>query len=165
MKRLHIVGGKNHGKTTLIVELVKEFAGRGISVGTIKHTHHHHELDVPGKDSYRHRMAGAAAVGILSPSMNAIFLPANFGSEEVDRYAVFEPMFSTCRFILVEGDLYSTAPKVEVWRSTLETPPLIHSHKSIKAVVTDDPLPNSADVLRRSDINGLANWILREFCD
>jgi molybdopterin-guanine dinucleotide biosynthesis protein MobB len=73
MKRLHVIGGKNHGKTTLVVELVKEFSRRGISVGTIKHTHHQHELDVPGKDSYRHRMAGAAAVGILSPSMSALF--------------------------------------------------------------------------------------------
>ena len=52
MKRLHIVGGKNHGKTTLIMELVKELNRRGQTVGTIKHTHHQHELDVPGKDSY-----------------------------------------------------------------------------------------------------------------
>jgi molybdopterin-guanine dinucleotide biosynthesis protein MobB len=61
VKRLHIIGGKNHGKTMLVVELVQEFARRGIPVGTIKHTHHHHEVDVPGKDSHRHRLAGAAA--------------------------------------------------------------------------------------------------------
>ena len=46
MKRLHIIGGKNHGKTTLVVELVEEFTRRGMTVGTIKHTHHQHELDV-----------------------------------------------------------------------------------------------------------------------
>jgi molybdopterin-guanine dinucleotide biosynthesis protein MobB len=162
MKQLHIVGGKNHGKTTLIVDLVKEFAGRGIVVGTVKHTHHRHELDVPGKDSYQHRMAGAAAVGILSPSMSAVFLPADSSSDDRDRYSVFAPMFSHCRFVLIEGDLQSTAPKIEVWRRELGTPPLIRSHKSIKAVVADDALPDSADFLPRSDVAGLADWILRE---
>ena len=62
MHRLHIIGGKNHGKTTLIVELVQELTKRNLRVGTIKHTHHRHELDVPGKDSYRHRLAGAEVV-------------------------------------------------------------------------------------------------------
>ena len=102
MKRLHIVGGKNHGKTTLIVELVQELSSRGLSVGTIKHTHHHHELDVPGKDSYRHRMAGACAVGILSPAMSAVFLPVDqAASDEEDRYAALARIFQECRLVLV----------------------------------------------------------------
>ncbi|MCA9266810.1 MAG: molybdopterin-guanine dinucleotide biosynthesis protein B, partial [Planctomycetales bacterium] len=69
MKRLHLIGRKNHGKTRLIVDLVEELTSRGLRVGTIKHTHHRHELDTPGKDSYQHRTAGAAVVGILSRSM------------------------------------------------------------------------------------------------
>jgi molybdopterin-guanine dinucleotide biosynthesis protein MobB len=161
MRRLHIVGGKNHGKTTLIVELVQEFTRRGLPVGTIKHTHHRHELDVPGKDSYRHRMAGAMAVGILSPSMTAIFVPTDQESAgKEDRYTLFAPMFKQCRLILVEGDSQTTAPKIEVWRSNLGGPPLAARDPSIMAVVTDDACPVPAKVLPRSDIAGLSTWIL-----
>jgi molybdopterin-guanine dinucleotide biosynthesis protein MobB len=162
MKRLHIIGGKNHGKTTLVVELVKEFARRGIPVGTIKHTHHHHELDVPGKDSYRHRMAGASVVGILSPSMSAVYLPIDDGPQQADRYAIFAPMFLRCQFALVEGDVHTTAPKIEVWRSELGTRPLIGADKSILAIVTDDTLSITGKVLSRSDVVGVANWILSD---
>ncbi|MEO2032331.1 MAG: molybdopterin-guanine dinucleotide biosynthesis protein B, partial [Planctomycetaceae bacterium] len=61
-KRIHIVGRKNSGKTGLIVELVSFLTDLGYCVGTIKHTHHDHELDTPGKDSYRHCAAGAKVV-------------------------------------------------------------------------------------------------------
>ena len=69
-----MIGRKNSGKTTLVSELVTEFTARGYRVGTIKHTHHQHELDVPGKDSYRHREAGAAIVGIISSIVVAFLL-------------------------------------------------------------------------------------------
>ena len=161
MKRLHVIGRKNHGKTTLVVELVREFVRRGLLVGTIKHTHHHHELDVPGKDSYLHRTAGANVVGILSPSMAAIFLPTDEnGTGPEDRYSIFSPTFARCRLVLVEGDSQTAAPKIEVWRSDLGTPPLATHDKSIMAVVTDDACPVSAEVLPRSDVARLSNWIL-----
>ena len=160
MKRLHIVGGKNHGKTTLIVDLVQELSRRGWTVGTIKHTHHHHELDVPGKDSYRHRLAGASAVGILSPAMTAVFLPVDDDvSGGNDRYSHFAPLFQRCRLVLVEGDSQTTAPKIEVWRSELGTPPLATRDRSILVLVTDDASPASAIVLPRSNVSGLADWI------
>jgi molybdopterin-guanine dinucleotide biosynthesis protein B len=161
MKRLHIIGGKNHGKTTLLVELVGELCRRGIAVGTIKHTHHDHELDVPGKDSYQHRVAGAAAVGILSPAMTAVFLPVK-SNDTSDPYSIFAPFFSRCRLILIEGDSQTTAPKIEVWRKALGTPPLAADDQSILAVVSDDPLPVEADVLPRSDLAGLADWLLNK---
>jgi len=159
MNRLHVIGRKNHGKTTLVVELVEEYVRRGIPVGTVKHTHHRHELDVPGKDSYRHRLAGATAVGILSPKMSAVFLPSDQDGAEGDRYAVFAPLFASCRFILVEGDSCTPAPKIEVWRSELGTPPLATDDQSILAIVTDNPVPIAARILSRSDILGLADWI------
>jgi molybdopterin-guanine dinucleotide biosynthesis protein B len=165
MKRLHIIGGKNHGKTTLVVELVKELTRRGVSVGTIKHTHHQHELDLPGKDSYLHRLAGAAPVGILSPSMNAMFWPATDNSEVSDRYSAFGPMFARCQLVLVEGDSQATAPKIEVWRSELNTVPLASHDKSVLAIVTDEPPPTAAKILSRSDVRGLAEWILNQFVE
>ena len=166
MKRLHVIGGKNHGKTTLVVELVREFTRHGIFVGTIKHTHHQHELDMPGKDSYQHRMAGAAVVGILSPTMHALFLPVDLNDlAEEDRYSAMAPMFAGCRLVLVEGDSQTTAPKIEVWRSELGRPPLAANDQSILAVVTNDKLPFATANLPRSDVAGLSKWILSKMCE
>jgi molybdopterin-guanine dinucleotide biosynthesis protein MobB len=160
MKRLHIVGGKNHGKTTLIVELVQEFTRRGIAVGTIKHTHHQHELDVPGKDSHRHRTAGASVVGILSPSLHAVFLPTEVEPDDEDSsYTKLAPLFAGCELVLVEGDSYAQAPKIEVWRSEMQTPPLAARNGSIMAIVTDDAVPISIPVLPRSQVTRLVDWI------
>jgi molybdopterin-guanine dinucleotide biosynthesis protein MobB len=163
VNRLHIVGGKNHGKTSLVVELVKEFRQRGIAVGTIKHTHHRHELDVPGKDSHRHRTAGATAVGILSPSMCAVFLPTDAKDSEVrDRYSFLASVFTDCRLVLVEGDSQTKAPKIEVWRSELGTPPLASRDGSILAIVSDDVPPIETKKFRRSETARLADWILSD---
>lgn len=162
MKRLHVIGRKNHGKTTLVVDLVTEFTRRGISVATVKHTHHHHELDVPGKDSHRHRVAGAVAVGILSPSMTAIYLPnQENNSDRTDRYAKFTDVFSECQIMIVEGDSQASAAKIEVWRRELGEPPLAMHDRSVVAVVTDDPVSITADILPRFDIQALADWILK----
>jgi molybdopterin-guanine dinucleotide biosynthesis protein MobB len=160
MKRLHIVGRKNSGKTALIVELVRELTGRGVKVGTIKHTHHRHELDVPGKDSYQHRAAGAAVVGILSPAMSAIFIPTwEAHPAKQNRYEMFASMFAQCELVLVEGDSQTAAPKIEVWRKEAATPPLANDDTSILAVVTNDPLSVAMEVLPRSDVVGLTTWI------
>lgn len=158
--RIHIVGGKNSGKTTLVVELVEHFASRGYRVGTIKHTHHHHELDTPGKDSHRHRTAGAAVVGILSPGMSAVFRPGEDKHDAEDRYAPLAPMFEGCDLVLVEGHSRAAAPKIEVWRAANDRPPLALADASILAVVTDDPLDVSVDCWSRSDVAALADRIL-----
>ena len=81
MRRIHVVGRKNSGKTTLVVELVRHFTAAGLRVGTVKHTSHSHELDTPGKDSYQHRHAGAAVVGIFPRDI------AETKSEQVNQYA------------------------------------------------------------------------------
>jgi molybdopterin-guanine dinucleotide biosynthesis protein MobB len=163
MNRIHIIGRKNSGKTTLMVELVQQLNAMGIRVGTIKHTHHRHELDVPGKDSYRHREAGAAAVGILSPSMNAVFWPGSSvdGSDARDeRYEMFSPMFAKCEMILVEGDSQSTALKVEVWRKEVAEQPLAKADPSIHAVITDDSVDVAMNLWPRSDVPMIVEKLL-----
>lgn len=171
MNRFHIIGGKNHGKTTLVVDLVREFCSRGVGVGTIKHTHHQHELDTLGKDSQRHREAGAAVAGILSRSMNAIFWPSANKRDKMaaadqdpdDRYAAFVPMFSHCDLVLVEGDTRTSAPKLEVWRALNETAPLAGSILNVQAIVTDDSIANALPILPRAKISMIADFIL-DFC-
>lgn len=160
MFRIHIIGRKNHGKTRLVVELTREFTSRGLKVGTIKHTHHRHELDVAGKDSHQHRLAGAEVVGILSQQRMAIFLPSKTPDETADRYSQLLPFFSSCDLVIVEGDSQTTAPKIEVWRAANQTEPLAPSDDSILAVVTDDPLTTKTAILSRSDVSQLANWIM-----
>lgn len=144
MKRVHIVGRKNSGKTTLIVDLIDKFSHQGFRVGTIKHTHHDHELDTPGKDSHRHRQAGSVAVGILTQRMNAVFWPKNdiesAGEGESDRYQQFETMMDDCDIVLVEGDSRTSATRIEVFRSALGIEPMAAFDPDITAVITDDPL-------------------------
>ncbi len=164
MKRLHIVGRKNSGKTTLIVELVEYLVAAGLRVGTIKHTHHNHELDTPGKDSHRHRRAGAAVVGILSPQLNAVFYQPVHAHDSVERYEQLEPMFVDCDIILVEGHAQVAARKIEVWRSAGNQTPLADNDASILAIVSDDPVDADIPVLSRSDIPVLATDV-RRMCD
>ena len=160
MKRLHIIGRKNHGKTTLIAELVAHWRAFGLRVGTIKHTHHQHELDTPGKDSFRHREAGAAVVGILTRSLNAVFWEPPEPEEAADPYSGFAPLFADCDVVLVEGDIQTPADKLEVWRADVGSPPLAAEDPSILAVITDDPVHLPQRILRRSAIPELAQWIL-----
>lgn len=187
MKRIHIIGRKNCGKTTLVVELVEYLSAQGYRVGTTKHTHHRHELDVPGKDSHRHREAGAAVVGIVSPGMLAAFVPSDADAQQDkeqpshppgrgdDEYARLAPLYTDCDLVLVEGDIHTTAPKVEVWRSVAAESPIAVDDPSVIAVVTDEPLPGSSDdkktqdetstsipVWPRSDLADIAKKILEQ---
>lgn len=157
MDRLHIIGRKNSGKTTLIVELVQHLMSRGVKVATIKHTHHHHELDTPGKDSHRHREAGAAAVGILSPAMNAIFWPSSPDEDASGRYEQFDCLLKDCDLVLVEGHSQIEGLKVEVWREAVGAEPYARLDASIHAVVTDDELPGDLTKWPRSDVSELAD--------
>jgi molybdopterin-guanine dinucleotide biosynthesis protein MobB len=161
LKRVHIVGRKNSGKTTLIVDLVQHLTANGYRVGTIKHTHHHHELDTPGKDSHRHREAGAAVVGILSPGMTAVFRPTDrAGNDTTDRYDELAPMFADCDLVLVEGNLQTTAFKVEVWRAAVTEQPIAAQDSSIAAVITDDAVRVAVPTWSRADISIVARCLL-----
>jgi molybdopterin-guanine dinucleotide biosynthesis adapter protein len=167
MNRVHIIGGKNHGKTTLMVDLVSEFHTRGMRVGTIKHTHHSHELDIPGKDSHRHREAGAVVSGILSQSMNAVFWYdeglKNSEESHLDpdgRYCSFSWAFADCDILLVEGDTQTDAFKLEVWRAVNDTPPIAGRVNNVLAIVTDDRIETPLPILARANVAAVADFIL-----
>ncbi len=163
--RVHVVGRRNAGKTTLVCELVAELVRRRLKVATIKHTHHEHELDTPGKDSHRHRQAGAAGVGILSPALHALFvpvLPQELQSDPDSRYRRFTSAFSDCDLILVEGDLHTAAMRVEVWRSGLTEEPYACADSQIVALISDDDCPDiCCPKIPRSSISRIADEFLR----
>ena len=160
--RIHIVGKKNAGKTTLVCDLIELLTKRGLRIGSVKHTHHHHELDVPGKDSWRQRVAGSVAVGILSPGMVAMFVPQDRELAGPQRYQLFDaPAFRDCDLLLVEGDLQAEAPRVEVWRAAVGDQPWAAADSGIVAVVTDDRLSGiSCPVWARHDLPALADRLL-----
>jgi len=157
MKCIHIVGRQNHGKTTLIVELVEELSRRGIAVGTIKHSGHAHELDTPGKDSYRHRQAGARPAAVIAEQLIGLWLPRDAAA---DPYATLAPMFAGCQLVLVEGDLDRAGIKVEVWRQAAGGTCLAATRPGIRAVVSDDPLDVGIPLWPRRDVAALAMRLL-----
>jgi molybdopterin-guanine dinucleotide biosynthesis protein MobB len=143
----------------LVVDLVAHLKSQGYRVGTIKHTHHQHPLDTPGKDSYRHREAGADVVGIVSPGTHAAFWTPINASSRPD-YETLDPILDHCDLVLVEGDSHAMAPRIEVWRAALGTPPLAAKDDRIAAIVSDDELPVPTTQLGRSDVAEVAAWIL-----
>ncbi len=156
MNRIHVVGRKNHGKTTLIVDLVQEFCRRGICVGTIKHSPHVHELDHPGKDSHRHRTAGAQPAAIITADSIGVFMSRD-GRSEYERLA---PLFADCTLVLIEGDIDAAGPKIEVWRAARGTRCLVSERSDLAAVVSDDQPEVSVPVWPRHDLPRLADCIL-----
>ncbi len=160
MKRVHIIGRKNSGKTTLVVDLVEHLSERGFCVGTIKHTHHRHELDTPGKDSYQHRTAGASVVGILSRDMTAVFKSTVSDQDISDRYAKIEPAYRGCDLVLVEGNSQTDELKLEVWRKETETDPIALTDDTIHAIVSYDAPPVSQPVWPRGNIEAIADQVL-----
>jgi len=163
MNRIHIVGRKNHGKTTLVVELVQEFCGRGARVGTIKHSSHVHDLDRPGKDSYRHRAAGSQPAAIITHDSVGIFLSRDGRCE----YERLESLFTDCDIVLVEGDIDAAGVKVEVWRAAMGSSCLAAERTDIAAVISDDRVDVAVAVWARSDVARLAdelNGLIRTRC-
>jgi molybdopterin-guanine dinucleotide biosynthesis protein B len=156
MNRIHIVGRKNHGKTTLIVELLHELRARGVRVGSIKHSSHIHELDTPGKDSHRHRQAGAEPASIVTPDSIGLFLPR----PTTPVYDLLEPLYADCELVVVEGHIEAVGTKIEVWRAAMGTPCLATVHTDIRAVISDDQPPVSTPVWPRGDVTRIVDRIV-----
>lgn len=157
MKLVHIIGRQDHGKTTLVRELIAELTRRGIRIGSIKHSSHTHELDSPGKDSHAHRAAGANPAVIMAANLTAAFIAPAPGE---DMYARVAPLFAACDLVLVEGDSDGPGEKIEVWREGQGGAPIAAGRGGIAAVVTDDPAGVAIPVIRRGDIAAVADFVL-----
>lgn len=144
-----------------MVDLVRELTQRGLKMGTVKHTHHHHEFDAPGKDSFLHRQAGAAVVGLVGPRMAAAFRE-HTEAERMTAIDRMETLFEGCDLILVEGQQQVDALKIEVWREATGQPPLALEIPGVLAVVTDDVRPDwPCPVWSRSDLPGIVEHVLQ----
>lgn len=137
MKIIGIVGWKNNGKTTLIEGLVTHFAAMGLSVSTIKHAHHDFDIDHPGKDSYRHRQAGAEQVIVASKARWALVHELR-GAEEPSLEELLAQL-KPVDLVIVEGFKQHNHPKIDVVLDETATPIHANGDPSIIAAACKNP--------------------------
>jgi len=158
MKVFGIVGWKNSGKTGLMERLVSEFTARGLRVSTVKHAHHSFDVDCPGKDSDRHRVAGAQQV-LLSSANRWALMSELRGAPEPPLAELLEKL-SPVDLVLIEGYKRDSHLKVEAHRAETGQPLIASDDASIRAVASDEPLPGlSVPVLDLDDTKGIADFI------
>ena len=163
MKLFGIAGWSGSGKTTLVTALLPLLTGRGLRVSTIKHAHHGFDVDQPGKDSYEHRIAGAAEVLVTSSNRWAL-MHENRGDPE-PTLAELLPRLSPVDLVLIEGFKKESFDKLEVYRRATGKTLLQRDDPGVVAVASDTPLDNlSVPLLDLDDVAGIASFIV-EHCD
>ncbi len=155
---LGLVGWSGSGKTTLLTALLPLLRARGLRVSTVKHAHHEFDLDRPGKDSFRHRQAGAHEV-LVASSVRWALLHEVEGPEPslTDLLARLAPV----DLVLVEGFKAHPYPKLEVHRPSLGKPALWPNDPAVLAVATDEPAPECRLPQLKLDAPArIAEWIM-----
>ena len=160
MKIYGVTGWKNAGKTGLMERLVAEITSRGFSVSTIKHAHHSFDVDHPGKDSHRHRVAGAQEV--LLASKNRIALMQELRDQEEPELAHLLTRLSPVDLVLIEGYKRDRHHKIEAHRAVTGQPLIAPGDDTIRAVASDVPLTLDRPVFGLDDTIALADFVLRE---
>lgn len=135
MKLFGVVGWKNSGKTGLMERLVAEITARGLSVSTVKHAHHRFDVDQPGKDSYRHRTAGASQV-LLSSGTRWALMSELRGAPEPSLAALLAKL-DPVDLVLVEGYKRDAHPKIEAHRAATGQPLIAPGDPTVLAVASD----------------------------
>jgi len=158
MKVFGFAGWSGSGKTTLIEKLIPRFAGAGLRVSLIKHAHHTFDVDQPGKDSYRHRHAGASEVMVTS-SRRWVLMHELRGAAEPPFEEQLKRL-SPCDIVIVEGFKHAAIPKLEVWRRETGEPLLHPNDPHIVAVASDTNVSTKLPVLDLNDDAAIASFIL-----
>lgn len=156
---LCFVGRSNSGKTTLIERLIPELVKAGYRVATVKHTGHGFDLDTEGKDSWRHKRAGASTVMVLSKGSLAMFTDVDDDIRLVDLRDRF--LDTSIDLIIAEGWKSESFPKIVVVRDQIGEVPV--SHEGLLAIVSNKPIDLAVPVLDPDDIAGVAALIITQF--
>lgn len=153
-------GWSGAGKTTLIERLVARFVGGGLTVSLIKHAHHAFDVDQPGKDSWRHRQAGATEVMVASRYRWALMHELR-GAAEPGLPQLLSRL-SPCDLVLVEGFKHDPIAKLEVHRPSVGKPLLHPDDPHIVAVATDGPVVTTLPLLDLNAPDAVAEFVLRQ---
>jgi molybdopterin-guanine dinucleotide biosynthesis protein B len=163
MKVVGFAGYSGVGKTTLVERLIPALKLRGQRVSVVKHAHHKFDIDHPGKDSWRHREAGAFEVVIASDRRLALMREFEHPAELSVHHLIAE-IYDGVDWVLVEGYKDSDLLKIEVWRAAGGKPARYPEDDFIAAVATDSParlpVPTGLDVLDLNDPEAVADWLL-----
>lgn len=159
MDIIGLAGWSGSGKTTLLTKVIPCLTGRGKRVSTLKHAHHHFDVDRPGKDSFEHRSAGATEVLVISGSRWALMHELR-GAPEPSLPALLTKL-SEVDLVLVEGFKRESFPKLEIHRAANGKPLLHPQDRWIVAVASDTPLPAATvPVVDLNDIEAVADLLL-----
>lgn len=146
MRVIGIAGWSGAGKTTLIARLLPRLIGRGLMVSTVKHAHHSFDMDLPGKDSHTHRLAGASEVLVSSANRWALLHELR-GTPEPPLPSLLRRL-SPVDLVLIEGFKRSPHPKLEVFRAVNDKPLLAPEDAHIVAIAADSALPQTQGPLQ-----------------
>jgi molybdopterin-guanine dinucleotide biosynthesis protein MobB len=157
MKIFGVTGWKNSGKTGLMERLITEFTMRGLTVSSIKHAHHSFDIDHPGRDSYRHRDAGARQVFLAS--RNRWALMHELREEEEPSLGDLLKQLSPVDLVLIEGYKRDQHPKIEAHRKETGQPLIAPGDETIVAVASDTSITVDCPVLDLNDTGAIADFI------
>ena len=155
-----VTGWKDSGKTTLAERLLAEMVRRGLAVSSVKHAHHDTEIDHPGRDSFRHRAAGAGQVIVASPVRWALMTELR-GAPEPPLDALLARL-DPVDLVLVEGFKRAPHPKIEAHRTETGRPLLAPENPTVRAVASNGSPAVAVPLFHLDDIAGIADFILRE---
>ena len=159
MKVFGFAGYSGSGKTTLIEQLIPRLVLAGLRVSLIKHAHHGFDIDRPGKDSYRHREAGASEV-LVTSDQRWVLMHESRGEREPTLTEQLK-RFSACDLILVEGYKREPIPKLEVFRQANDRPLLYPEDRNIVAIAADTAVKAPLPVLDLNDYDAIAEFLIR----
>src|SRR5512133_2131520 len=163
MKVVGLAGFSGSGKTTLVERVIPALKMRGLRVSVVKHAHHKFEIDHPGKDTYRHREAGAFEVVVASSKRLALMREFEQAAQLTVHQLIAE-LYEGVDWVLVEGFKDSDLLKVEVWRAQARQPARYMDDDFIVAIATDSPgqlpHPTLRPVLDLNDAEALADWLV-----
>jgi molybdopterin-guanine dinucleotide biosynthesis adapter protein len=163
MKAMCIVGRSGAGKTTLVERLIPALNAQGLRVSVVKHAHHELEIDHPGKDTFRHREAGAFEVVAASP--NRLVLMREFEQPaSLSVHHLMAELYEGVDWVLIEGFKHCDLLKLEVVRPETRQPVLYPEDPFVVAVASDDapalPVPTALPVLPLNDATAVAQWLI-----
>jgi molybdopterin-guanine dinucleotide biosynthesis protein B len=159
MKIFGLAGWSGAGKTSLMVRLLPELVGRGLSVSTMKHAHHAFDVDKPGKDSFEHRQAGATEVLVTSANRWAL-MHEHRGAPEAQLEELVARM-TPVDLLLIEGFKHHAHDKLEVFRREVGKPLLCVSDPRVVAVASDGAVPEArVPVIDLGDTRAIADFIV-----
>lgn len=154
-----IVGNSGAGKTTLLEKLIPELTHRHLNVGTIKHDVHGFEIDKPGKDSWRHKQAGASTTIISSPKQIGMVMDVTHDHTPAE----LVPFLSDKDIILFEGYKRAKHPKVEIFRPNVYPEPICRDDENLIALVSNAPIDLGVPRFSLDDTTGLAAFLIAHF--